>query len=160
MENNLEYINAYFNHELSPDEAKQFEQRISEDKSFAEDVALYLSAKQVLKEEIIAEKKKWFRGLVAQNSSPSKLRSMTPIRKLWASAAAAAVVIFILFAGYLFFFKQASPQQMVEKYVKQQLQSLPVTMGNSQDSIQNGLRLYNEGQLNSSSEQFESIIQR
>jgi tetratricopeptide (TPR) repeat protein len=159
MENYLEYIDSYFNHELRPEEARLFEQRITEDKSFAEEVAFYLSAKQVLKEEMMAEKKQWFRELLEKNSS-SKLRQTVPIRKRWAYAAAAAVIVFILFAGYLFVFKQTSPQQMAEEYVKQNLQSLGVTMGNSHDSLQNALRSYNDGQLNSSLEQFENIVQR
>jgi tetratricopeptide (TPR) repeat protein len=160
MENYLEYIDAYFNHQLKPEEARQFEQKIIEDRNFAEEVAFYLSTKQVLKEEIIAEKKKQFRELLEQNSSSSKLRSIAPIRKLWAYAAAAAAIVFILFAGYLFLFKQTSPQQMAEGYVKQNLQNLGVTMGNSQDSLQNALRLYNEGRLNASLEHFESMVQR
>ncbi len=160
MENYLEYIDAYFNDELKPEEARQFEQRITKDKSFAEEVAFYLSTKQVLKEEAVAEKKEWFRQLAEQNSPYSKRRPIAPIRKLWVYAAAAAVVVFILFAGYLFLFQQSSPQQMAEKYIKQNLESQGVTMGNSQDSLQNALRLYNEGELNSSLEQFESILQR
>jgi tetratricopeptide (TPR) repeat protein len=161
MENYLEYIDAYFNHELKPEEARQFEQKIIEDRNFAKEVAFYLSTKQVLKEEIIAEKKKQFRELLGQNSSSSKLRSIAPVRKLWAYAAAAAAIVFILFAGYLFLFRQTtSPPQMAEEYVKQNLQSLGVTMGNSQDSLQNALRLYNEGRLNASLEQFESMVQR
>jgi tetratricopeptide (TPR) repeat protein len=160
MENYLEYIDAYFKHELQPEEARHFEQRIKEDKSFAEEVAFYLSAKQVLKEEAITEKKKWFKELDEQNSSSSKLRSISPVRKIWVYAGAAAVILFIVSAGYLFVFKQSSPQQMANKYVKENLQSLGVTMGNSKDSLQNALGLYNEGLLNASLVQFESIAQR
>jgi len=160
MENYFEYIDAYFNRELKPDEAKQFEQRIIEDKSFAEDVALYLSAKRVLKEEIDTEKKKWFRELIAENSSSPNVKPITSVRKRWVYAAAAAVIALTLFAGYLVFFNQPSPQQMAEKYVKENFQSLSVTMGNTRDSIQNGLRLYNEGQLEAALENFENIMQR
>jgi tetratricopeptide (TPR) repeat protein len=161
MENYLEYIDAYFNNELKPEEARQFEQRIKEDKGFVEEVAFYLSTRQVLKEEVIAEKKEWFRELVKHSSSSPKLRSIGPVRKLWVYAAAAAVIIFISLAGYLFLFKQTtSPEQMAENYIKQNLESLGVKMGNSLDSIQNALRSYNEGRLDSSLEQFESIIQR
>ena len=160
MENYLEYIDAYFNNELKPQEAGQFEQRIIEDKSFAEEVAFYLSTRQVLREEAIAAKKEWFRELVKHSSSSPKLRSIGSVRKLWVYAAAAAVIIFISVAGYLFLFKQTAPEQMAENYIKQNLESLGVKMGNSQDSIQNALRSYNEGRLDSSLEQFESILQR
>src|SRR6266498_4240330 len=105
MENYPEYIDAYFNQALSPEEIKQFEQRIIEDKDFAENVAFYLSSKQVFKEEMIKEKKEWFRQLVAQNNSLSESYQIGSPRKLWLYrvAAAAAILTCIFFAGYLFF---------------------------------------------------------
>ena len=51
MENYLEYIDAYFQRTLDPEEIKRFEQKITEDKEFADEVAFYLSAKQSLKAE-------------------------------------------------------------------------------------------------------------
>jgi len=160
MENYPEYIDAYFNRALGPEEIKQFEQRIIEDKDFAEHVAFYLSAKQALKEEIIAEKKKWFRELVEQNSPPSKVRQIAPVRKLWIYAAAAAVIVCIFFVGYILFVKPVSPSQMAKQYIEKNFQTLPVTMSTEKDSIQDGLSLYNENKLDSSLKLFESIIQR
>jgi hypothetical protein len=45
MQNYLEYIDAYFQRTLDPEEIKRFEQKIAEDKEFADEVAFYLSAK-------------------------------------------------------------------------------------------------------------------
>jgi len=161
MENYPEYIDAYFNRALSPEEIKQFEQRIIEDKDFAEQVAFYLSSKQAFKEEMIKEKKEWFRQLAAQNNSLSESHQIGSLKKLWLYrvAAAAAILTCIFFAGYLFF-KPASTEQMADNYIEGNLKPLPVKMGTEKDSIQDGLRLYNENKLDSSLKLFESIIQR
>ena len=63
MENYLEYIDAYFQRTLDPEEIKRFEQKIAEDKEFADEVAFYLSAKQSLKAEADQEKKEWFKAI-------------------------------------------------------------------------------------------------
>jgi tetratricopeptide (TPR) repeat protein len=161
MENYPEYIDAYFNRALSPEEIKQFEQRIIEDKDFAEYVAFYLSSKQAFKEEMIKEKKEWFRQLAAQNNSLSESYQINSPRKLWLYrvAVAAAILTCIFFAGYLYF-KPVSTQQIADNYIEGNLKPLPVTMGTEKDSIQDGLRLYNENKLDSSLKLFESIIQR
>jgi tetratricopeptide (TPR) repeat protein len=49
---------------------------------------------------------------------------------------------------------------MADKYIKDSFQTLRVKMGTSQDSLQNAVQLYNEGQLTSSAEIFEDIAQR
>ncbi len=160
MEDYQKYIDAYFNQTLSAEEARQFEQRIMEDKNFAEEVAFYLSAKQVLKEEIMAEKKKRFRELVELNSSPLRKRQIAPVRKLWVYAAAAVVITCIFLGGYILFVKPTSPSQMAKQYIEKNLENLPVTMSTEKDSLQDGLRLYNENQLDSSLKLFESLIRR
>ncbi|SRR6266487_6982888 len=161
MENYLEYIDAYFNQQLGPEEARQFEQRISEDSNFAGEVAFYLSAKQALKEQVVLEKKEWFKELLAQNSSVNEAYHTGQVRKMWTYrvAAAAAILTCVFFAGYLFFSKSASPQQMADNYINENLKTLSVKMG-ARDSIQDGVRLYNKGQFDSSLQQFETILQR
>ena len=68
MENNLEYIDAYFNKMLSREEAILFERKIEEDKDFANEVAFYLSAKQSVQAQVNLEKKERFRELLSQAS--------------------------------------------------------------------------------------------
>jgi tetratricopeptide (TPR) repeat protein len=72
---------------------------------------------------------------------------------------AAAILTCIFFAGYLFF-KPASSLQIADNFIEGNLKPLPVKMGTETDSIQDGLRLYNENKLDSSLKLFESIIQR
>ena len=161
MENYLEYIDAYFNQQLSAEEARQFEEKISEDKEFADEAAFYLSAKQALKEQVAQEKKEWFRQLLAQNSSVTEGHDTGRVRKMWTYrlSAAAAILVCVFFAWYLFFSKSASPQQMADNYINENLKTLSVKMG-VKDSMQDGLRFYNKDHLDSALKQFETILQR
>ncbi|TMI88814.1 MAG: tetratricopeptide repeat protein [Bacteroidetes bacterium] len=161
MENYLDYIDAYFTGDLNPEERKQFEKRIEEDRNFAEEVAFYLSARQVLKENVQAEKKEWFRQLASGNSASSESRVSAPVRKIWVyRLTAAASVLGILFLSwYLFLQKPTSSDRLADNYIKSDLETLSVKMG-STDSIQEGLRLYNKKQYDSALYQFRLIIQR
>ena len=162
MTDNLEYIDRFFNGELSPEETQHFEKRIIDDPEFADEVTFYLSARQILQEEVIKEKKERFRQLLKEDNTFSKNFQTGRVRKLWMYnvAAAAAVIVFAFFAWYLFFSKASSPQQLADNYINGNLKTLSVTMGIEKDSIQTGLHLYNEGQYDSALQQFETIIYR
>ena len=72
--------------------------------------------------------------------------------------ATAAVVSGLIFGTYTFF-RPVSPQQLARQYEKEHLTTLPVTMSGRSDSLQTGLRLYNDGKYPEAMVQFESIIQ-
>ncbi|HTS43514.1 MAG TPA: hypothetical protein VMH01_03900, partial [Puia sp.] len=95
----LEYIDNYFNGELSADEVRQFEQKIADDPAFAEEVADYLSMLQAATEQLREEKKKGFREIYQQNK-PRPTVSL--VRKLWSSVAVAALVAGIFFGWQIF----------------------------------------------------------
>ena len=160
MENYSDYIEAYFSGTLNTQERKEFEKQIEMDRNFAEDVAFYLSAKQVLKEELIKEKKEWFRQLADQNSDLEKQQA--PVRRMWVYrvAAAAAFVSVIFLSWYLFLQKPGSPTQMADKYIKDSFQTLGVKMSTSRDSLQLGAELYNKGKFDSAAQILESVAQR
>src|SRR6476620_3032050 len=162
MENYLEYIDAYFQRTLDPEEIRRFEQRITEDPGFADEVAFYLSAKQRLKAEADREKKEWFRQLAAEKTPVVDINQYrSSSRKVWIYrvTAAAAVIVCAFFVWYFVFSKTTSPRQMADNYINDNLKTLGVKMG-EKDSLQEGLRLYNEGQYNSALQQFESMNQR
>src|SRR6266542_1517719 len=121
MENYLEYIDAYFNQQLGPEEARQFEQRISEDSNFAGEVAFYLSAKQALREQVVLEKKEWFKELLAQNSSLTNVSQAGRLRKMlvYRLSAAAAILVCVFFARYLFLSNPLSPPKMADNYISE-----------------------------------------
>jgi len=163
MTDNLEYIDAYFQRMLDSEETRRFEQKLEEDPEFAEEVAFYLSAKQSVKAEAEREKKEWFRQLLAEQAPVPVINiDRNRMKKIWIyRATAAAVVILCLFSVWYFFLvNSASPGQMAEKYIKENFKTLPVKMSAEKDSIQDGLRLYNNGQYDASLKQFESTLQR
>ncbi len=163
MQNYLEYIDAYFQRMLDPEETKRFEQKIRDDKDFADEVAFYLSAKQSLKEEAEKEKKERFRELLAQQSPVIDINRHRSIKRIWIYrvSAAAAVLICVFFAWYFFFSNNsATPHQMADNYLNKDLKTLPVKMSAETDSLQSGLRLYNNGQYDSALIIFETIARR
>lgn len=168
---NLEYIESYFSHEPDADRTREFDKKIESDPVFAEEVAFYLSVLHVSREEFQAEKRNQFREIYQKNqavdlphvqkSSGSRLKRTsrtTPIRKLVYYVAAAAAVSGIIFGTYTFT-NAASPQQLADKYISENLQSLGVTMSSRVDSMQTGLQMYNDGKYAEALVQFEKIIQ-
>jgi tetratricopeptide (TPR) repeat protein len=154
---NLEYIETYFNGELSPERKKEFEQRIVTDPVFAEEVAFYLSSKQVAAVEMRKEKEK-FKEIYQQykQDKPATRNQPTLLRKLLPWAAMAAGLAGIVF-GLNVWLKPVSPQSLADKYILENFQTLSVKMNNKQDSLQAGLRLYNEGRTEEALKQFEEM---
>jgi tetratricopeptide (TPR) repeat protein len=154
-QNSLEYIDQYFQGTPLPEETSEFERRITEDPVFAEEVAFYLSARRILKEQAAEEKKSRFREIYAQNSLAPVIQK--PVRNLWPYIAAAAMVVGLIFSWYLFI-KPTPLQQLADNYITQNFGTLGVTMGTSEDNLQKGLRQYNDGQYKKALEVFEKLI--
>jgi len=72
--------------------------------------------------------------------------------------AMAAVVFGVLFFSWYLVQKPAGPEKLASRYIEQHWQTLGVSMSSREDSIQTGLRLYNEGKLPEALQQFETII--
>lgn len=157
---NLTYIEAYCNKELSPEEKKEFEQRIISDPVFAEEMAFYLSSLEAATAEMTKEKERFkivYHQYKQVGQSIRPQRSL--VRKLIPWAAVAAVLAGIIFS-WNSLFTPASPHQLADKYVQENFQTLSVTMGNREDSLQAGLGLFNEGRLEEALKQFESLAIR
>ncbi len=150
---NLDYIENYFTSAPGTDLTREFEERIKSDPGFAEEVAFYITAREVAKEASGLEKKQRFK----ENYQRNRVIRFIPTKKIVYYAAAAAVAIGLIFGTYTFF-KPVSPQQLAGQYEKDYLQSLPVTMSGHSDSLQTGLRLYNDGKISEALTQFENII--
>jgi TolA-binding protein len=162
MENHLENIDAYFSGSLNDEEKRVFETKIAEDKNFAEEIAFYLAAHEVAKEEVVKEKREWFRQLLKENPPSINLKQSTPLRRIgFYRIAAAAAVVGLLFLGWFLFFNQTgNPEEMASKFIKSEFSQLGVGMGKIEDSVQNGLNLYNNGKIAEAEQMFQSIIQR
>ena len=157
---NLELIEAYFNNELAQDSKNEFDRRITTDPDFAEEVSFYLSSKQVAAAEL-EENKSRLTELYKQHKQGNFTggQRKPPLRQLWPWVAAAAVLAGVIFGWYTWF-KPVSPVQLADKYLKENFENLSVTMGSKEDSLQTGLRLYNEGKTEDAKKQFESMVLR
>ncbi|MGZ8511282.1 MAG: hypothetical protein ACXWWA_12930, partial [Chitinophagaceae bacterium] len=78
---NLEYIEEYFNEQLSAERKSEFEQKVAADPTFAEEIAFYLSSKQAAAAEMIEERErfkesytKYKQGNRAGRQQPTLLR--------------------------------------------------------------------------------------
>ncbi|WP_276501200.1 tetratricopeptide repeat protein [Terrimonas pollutisoli] len=155
---NIEMIEAYCNHELSEEKQREFEQRIVGDPLFADEVAFYMSTKQFAASAMM-EKRADLRRVFEEYKKERPLSKPQPalMRRILPWVAAAAVVAAIVW-GLTIFRQPSSYQELADKYVKENLSVLSVTMGSKQDSLQAGLALYNEGKLQEAQKQFESLV--
>jgi len=141
----------------SADMRKEFEKKLAEDKEFAEEVAFYLSAKDVIGEEALIEKKERFKKLYEDYKNANAAKPQKSIvRKLWPYLAAAAIIAGVIIGRNMFF--QPSTEQLADNYIKDNFQTLSVTMSAKRDSLQTGIGLFNEGKRVEALQQFESMI--
>lgn len=151
----LEYIDDYFRGALSPEENLVFEQRIENDNTFAEEVAFYLSALQVMRAQLSEDSKARFRQIYEahkeeRSSQPGILRKLVPY--LAAAAVIAAIVI-----GINLFGKSPSLEQLADNYIEKDLSAMKVKMASHQDSVDKGSTLFNNGKMAEAFEQFKLL---
>ena len=124
----LDYIDNYFKGQLNDEEVRQFELRIVQDPVFAQDVAFYVSASGMLKEQAEAETKDRFREL--EQVQPIQMKQR-PVRKMVYWLAAAAVSIGVIFR---MFFMQPSSFKMAERFIAAEMSiDTAITMGPTLD---------------------------
>ena len=158
MTDNLEYIDNYFKKELTPDQSGQFEQRITDDPVFAEEVAFYLSTKEALEVLLAADKKERFRAVYNNRIVEAPVVRMNPIRKLWPYIASAVVTI-VLVARFVFFNIAVSPIKLADEYMRDNFQNLGVPMGSDNDLLSKSKNLFNEGKLEEALITLDPLVQ-
>ena len=151
--NTLDYIDNYFKGQLSDDEIRQFELRIEQDPVFAQDVAFYVSATGLLKEE--AERSTRDRFMELEQMQPVKLKQ-APVRKLIYWVAAAAVTIAFVFR--IVFFQPESPVKLADEFIKEEMAlERNETMGvETTDTMRLATDYYNSGKYDAAMPLFES----
>jgi tetratricopeptide (TPR) repeat protein len=152
----LKYIDDYFKGLLTGEERSQFERLVESDPLFAEEVAFYVSAFDVIKAETQQETKLRFKALYRERVSADPAPGL--VRKIVFSSAAAAAVILIVLAGWLLL-RPAGPERLANDYIGRQLKTLPVQMSSEQDSLQQAISVYNEGQFPAALQRFERLLQ-
>src|SRR5580658_123392 len=135
----LEYIDAYFGGDFSPEETNQFEKRIQEDPAFAGEVAYYLTARVAAKEAGVEERKARFRELYRQGTRREPVIKMNSRR--WFPVAAAAAILAVVALAWLLFLRPADPSRLAGRYIRQHLTQLPAKMGGG-NQLQSGITLY------------------
>ena len=157
MAEHLEYIDSYFNKELSDEERRQFDQRVEQDPAFAEEVAFYLNTFQSIQAQATAERKQRFRGIYEESKSAP--RSVPLVRKLWPYVASAAAILIVVMGIYLFQ-SPATVQDYADTYITENFQKLSVTMDPEMDSVKAGIQYFNDKKLDTAQIYFETILQR
>lgn len=157
MSEHFEYIDAYFQQELSDAEKNEFEQKCVTDEEFAKDVALYISSRSALREMLLEQKKQEWSKLDSTErvSTQAPVRQMNTKRWILYAAAACVILAIIIFP----FLSADSPQTLANKYVSQNLTSLSQTMDASSDSMQLGMAAYNKGDYATSLLIFQNYYQ-
>ncbi len=141
MSETLQYIESYFQNELSHDERLAFENRCTTDQSFAGEVAFYVASRQALKDNLLQNKQKEW----VESSIKDEWKSGSAVRKIYQQPLfryAAAASVIILVALYLEI-TPANPQQLAEDYINLNYQHLGQKMSAASDSIELGIAAYN-----------------
>ena len=152
----MEYIESYFKGNNTVEQKLQFENKILNDADFADEVAFYISANGVMKQELHEEKKQRFREMYESH----KVIAMKPrVRHLWKYMAAASVIIAAFLLTWFFSVNSSSPHQLADKYIQQNFKTLNVKMGNG-DSLQTAINLFNSGKPDEALSVFEKFVNR
>ncbi|MBC7890085.1 MAG: hypothetical protein H7Z13_19590 [Ferruginibacter sp.] len=153
---NMEYIDDYFKGSPTDLQKQQFERRIINDNVFAEEVAFYISANRVVKEQLLMDKKQRFREIYEQHKVVPITKQ--PVKKIWRYMVAASVIAAVVLSTWFLLGENTSPQQLADRYIQQNFQTLSVTMG-SKDSLQYILNLVNSGKLSEALTRLETLAQ-
>ena len=154
----LEKIDKYFNSELSLSERQDFDNQLIIDNELQENVAFYLNtrtaAKQIADDKRRVEFEELRKKLSQKSGDSGKIKPM-----IWLSGLAASIVMII---GFWWFSRtpNVSANVLADAYIQENFQNLPVKMDANADSLQMGLRLFNEQKLSEAQTVFENILKR
>lgn len=150
----LEYIDRFFNNELSPGEKHDFDRRIIEEPKFAVEVAFHLSARKLAQEQSAQEIKKRFKTIYKPQATVKKIA-------YWKTANPYVIAASVLFSIWFIRFvdnQKSQTQKLADTYIESNLKTLGVTMDGQTDSIQSALKLYNEQEYTKADSAFETML--
>ncbi len=147
MSDLLEYIESYFQKQLSDTEEKEFTERCIHDKEFADEVAFYINFMEASREKLLDQKmQEW----PADNKKANDIQPLVPLKKInfrkWLPYAAAACLV-LAFIGYSLFTRESS-SDLAHRYVQKNYAELSNSMSGSTDSIASGISAYNNKDYN------------
>ncbi|MFY7908966.1 MAG: tetratricopeptide repeat protein [Emticicia sp.] len=147
MTDDLINIDDYFQQKLSAEERLAFEEKLSTDPKFAEEVALYAHIKAIEREKVLIERHTEWKTLPVKSPSSINLSRIS-----MGIAAMLAVVL------SMWYFTRPTINQRADEYITSNLMTLQKTLDGTQDSLQVGIELYNKQQYQKASEIFEKLI--
>ena len=158
MPGTIEYIESYFLQTLSSEEKAVFEARCERDEEFAKDVAFYITARQALREELLAQKVKEWKEEDVVRAEATPVIPMINRRSSfghWVAYVAAACLVLAI-SVYLFE-ARTTPQKLATAYINK---TLSQTMDASHDSLQLGIEAYNDKKYDRALQLFEGVEER
>lgn len=154
----LEKIDKYFSNELSLSERQDFEIQLVKDDKLKESVSFYLNTRTAAKQIADHKRREEFEELRQKISQkPQVLGKIKPM--IWLSGLAASLVLTL---GVWWFSRtpDLTMDALADAYIQEHFQSLPVKMDATTDSLQMGLRLFNEQKISEAQIVFENILKR
>jgi tetratricopeptide (TPR) repeat protein len=152
----LEQIEKYLNFETSLSERQDFENQLLTNKELSKELAFYLHAKAANQELAIEKRRAEFEELRNEisNRSSGKIKPM-----FWISGIAASVLLAL---GFWWFShtNALNPEVFADTFIQEHFENLPVKMDGNVDSLQMGLRFFNEQKLYEAQIIFEDILRR
>ena len=152
----LAQIEKYLNDEMSLPERQVFENQLLTNNELAEEFAFYLQAKMA-NQAIAKEKRRVEFEKLRKEISNRASRKIKPM--IWISGIAASVILVVGFLG-LSHTDTPNPAEYADTYIQEHFENLPVKMDGNTDSLQMGLRLFNEQKLIKAQIIFEDILRR
>lgn len=150
----LERIESYFNHTLSNEERQLFEAQLVTDENLANEVAFYLNTKIAARENAKEKRKQEFEELRKKLVKNNKVRLNG-----WITGIAASVLI--AFITWVFVQKNdLNADEIANVYIQEHFENLPVKMDGSTDSLQMGLRFFNQKSYKDAQAIFDRMLER
>ena len=163
-DNNIEQFENYLSGDMPPEEKLRFEANLDKDKELYDlfhvyktiDAEMYNTGKYSTEEAALRSTLQtlnaaYFKAevpVIQMNSNKKGIRM---------AVAAAAGVILILTAYFSFFQNNTDPRQLANRYVKEDLSHLSITMDGAKDSLQQGIAAYNDKAYAKSVQLFEAV---
>lgn len=156
MSDRLAYIDAYFQKELNETERKAFEQECTTNENFAEEVANYVMARQVVREQLLKQKQEEWKS-IAHDGRLQKEK--TPVRKLIVKRILPfAIAASVLFAVVMLYMNNGNnPQQYASKYVSEHYIRINPTMSTTKDSLSTAIEAYNNKEYQQALKYFSAM---
>ncbi|MFT3947438.1 MAG: tetratricopeptide repeat protein [Agriterribacter sp.] len=163
MNNRIELIENYLGGNLPPEESIRFEKELSTDAALN---TLFNMYRTIEKDMANAEKYKDQEQALKhtlQNLNNKYFKAEAPVVQMHKKnnfvrmAMAAAGFALILIAYFAFFQSSNNPVQLADKYVKEELTHLSLTMDGVQDSLQMGMAAYNDKDYQKALQLFDGL---